>query len=60
MTDFVVSTVQNSQRATDQAELFRLPLADQACFALALLSPPQPSLALQRAFDRRSKLLRTE
>ena len=60
MTDFVVAAVQDAaQRAIEQAEVMRLSLADQACFAQALLSPPQPSPALQRAFARRSQLLRS-
>lgn len=61
MTDFVVAAVQDAAlRTIEQTEVIRLSLADQACFAMALLSPPQPSLALQRAFARRSKLLRAE
>ena len=61
MTDFVVSAVQDAaQRAIEQAEVIRLSLADQECFAQALLSPPRPAPALERAFTRRSKLLRTE
>ncbi len=61
MTDFVVSAVQDAaQRAIEQAEIIRLSLADQECFAQALLSPPHPSPALERAFARRDKLLRTE
>ncbi|MDE2290137.1 MAG: DUF1778 domain-containing protein [Burkholderiales bacterium] len=61
MTDFVVSAVQDAaQRAIEQAEVIRLSLADQECFALALLSPPQPAPALERAFARRNKLLRPE
>ena len=61
MTDFVVAAVQDAaQRAVQQADVVRLSLADQACFAQALLSPPQPVPALERAFARRSKLLRTE
>ena len=61
MTDFVVAAVQEAaQRALDQSEVIRLSLADQECFAQALMSPPQPSHALKRAFARRSKLLRTE
>ena len=61
MTDFVVAAVQEAaQRAIEQSEVIRLSLADQKCFALALLSPLQPSQALKRAFARRSKLLRTE
>lgn len=61
MTDFVVSAVQDAaQRAIEQAEFIRLSLADQECFAQALLSPPQPTPALKRAFTRRSKLLRAK
>jgi uncharacterized protein (DUF1778 family) len=57
MTDFVMAAV---QEAVQQAELIRLSRLDQECFARALLSPQQPSPALERAFARRSKLLRTE
>jgi uncharacterized protein (DUF1778 family) len=61
MTDFVVAAVQDAaQRAIEQAEVVRLSLADQECFAQALLSPPKPAPALKRAFSRRSKLLRAE
>ena len=61
MTDFVVAAVQDAaQRAIEQAEVIRLSLADQECFAQALLSPPKPVQALERAFARRRKLLRTE
>lgn len=61
MTDFVVEAVQAAaQRAIDQAEVVRLSLADQECFAQALLTPPPPAPALERAFARRSKLLLTE
>lgn len=61
MTDFVVSAVQDAaQRAIEQAEVIRLSMADQQCFADALLSPPKPQPALKRALARRSKLLLTE
>ncbi|MGL3711087.1 DUF1778 domain-containing protein [Leptospirillum ferriphilum] len=61
MTDFVVAAIQEAaQRALEQSEVVRLSLADQECFAHALMSPPQPSKALKRAFIRRSKLLRAE
>jgi uncharacterized protein (DUF1778 family) len=61
MTDFVVTAVQEAaQRAIQQAEIIRLSLADQECFAQALLSPPKPAPALKRAFARRRKLLRAE
>jgi uncharacterized protein (DUF1778 family) len=47
MTDFVVAAVQEvAQRAIKQADVIRLSLADQECFAQALLSPqPVPALA---------------
>jgi uncharacterized protein (DUF1778 family) len=38
LTDFVVAAVH--QRAIEQAEVIRLSLADQECFAQALFSPP--------------------
>jgi len=47
MTDFVVSAVQEAaQRAIEQAEVVRLSLADQECFAQALLQPPEPLSAV--------------
>jgi uncharacterized protein (DUF1778 family) len=59
MTDFVVAAVQEAaHRAIEQADVVRLSLADQECFAQALLSPPEPVSALKRAFERRRKLLR--
>ena len=61
MTDFVVAAVQAAaQHAIEQADVIRLSLSDQECFAQALLLPPQPVPALERAFTRRSKLLRAE
>lgn len=58
LTDFVVSAVQEAaRRAIEEAEIIRLSMADQTCFASALLSPPPPSPALKRAFERRSQLL---
>lgn len=63
VTDFVVAAVQEAaQRAIEQAEVMRLSRADQECFAEALLAhaPAQPAPALERAFNRRSKLLRSE
>lgn len=61
MTDFVVSAVQEAaQRAIEQAEVLRLSQADSQRFAGALLSPPPPTPALDRAFARRSRLVDTE
>jgi uncharacterized protein (DUF1778 family) len=56
----VVSAVQEAaQRAIEQGEVVRLSLADSERFAQALLSPPDLSPALERAFARRRKLLRS-
>ena len=61
MTDFVAMAVQDAaQRVIAEADVMRLSLADQECFAQALLSPPQPKPALERAFANRQKLLRAE
>ncbi|WP_433691567.1 DUF1778 domain-containing protein [Herbaspirillum seropedicae] len=61
LTDFVVTAVQEAaQRAIEQAEVVRLSLEDQQRFADALLAPPAPSAALQRAMVRHDKLLRSE
>ena len=61
MTDFVVAAVQTAARnAIEQADIIRLSLTDQECFAHALLSPPAQTDALKRAFVRRGKLLRPE
>ncbi len=60
MTDFVVSAVQEAaQRAIEQAEVIRLSLADQQCFAQALLNPPEPAPAMLRAFAKHDKLLKS-
>ena len=61
MTDFVVAAVQDAaQRAVEQAEVIRLSMADQRCFAEALLAPPTAKPAMKRAVARRQKLLRAE
>jgi uncharacterized protein (DUF1778 family) len=61
LTGFVVSAVQEAaQRTIEQGEVVRLSLADSERFAQALLSPPDPSPALERAFARRRKLLSAE
>ena len=61
VTDFVVTAVRDAaQRAIEQADIIRVSLDDQQCFAQALLSPPQKGPALKRAFARRRRLLRAE
>jgi uncharacterized protein (DUF1778 family) len=63
MTDFVVSAVQDAaQRAIEQAEVIRLSLAGRSGMLCAstVVTAGTVSPALERAFARRSKLLRTE
>lgn len=61
LTDFVIAAVQEAaQKAVEQAEVIRLSLQDQQRFAEALLAPPPPSAALQRAMARHDQLLRSE
>jgi uncharacterized protein (DUF1778 family) len=61
ITDFVTTAVQDAaQRAIEQAEVIHLSLADQECFARALISPPRMVPALERAFARRKEILRFE
>ncbi len=61
VTDFVVSTVQEAAKQTiQQSEIITLSVADQECFANALLSPPEPNDALKRAFKRRAELIVSE
>ncbi len=56
MTDFVTSALQQAvQQAMIEDELHRLSLADQQCFARALLTPAAPTVALKRAFARHKK-----
>lgn len=61
MTDFVVSAVKDAAlRTIEEVELMRLTLVDQECIAQALLAPPEPTPALQRAFEQRRKLFGAE
>lgn len=59
--DFVVAAVQDAAlRTIERADVVRLSLADQECFARALAKPPDQTPALQRAFAHRARLIRTE
>ena len=49
-----------AQGEMEQAEGLRLSRADQESFAAALLSAPAPNESLDRAYERRSRLLRSE
>lgn len=61
VTQFVVTAVQKAAVQTiEDAELIRLSLADQRCFAEALCSPPPANAALKRAFEKRDALLAAE
>lgn len=58
ITDFVIQAVQQAaQTAVERASLIRLSLADQEAFAKAILNPPPLAPAMERAFERRRKLL---
>lgn len=58
LTDFVVSAAREAaQQAIAAGTVVNLSLQDQENFAQALLAPPTPNAALQRAFDRRKSLL---
>jgi len=46
----------STKQAIDPAEVIWLSQADQECFAQALLSPPPPAPALERALARRYTL----
>ena len=53
MTDFIVSAMQEAvQRAIEQRDVIKLSLEDQTRFANAILSPPEISPALKRAFAK--------
>lgn len=57
LTDFVVAAARDAAcRTIEEAEIVRLSVADQRRIADAILSPPAPSPALKRAFQRRQKL----
>ncbi|WPL15256.1 hypothetical protein Thiowin_04131 [Thiorhodovibrio winogradskyi] len=61
MTDFVVTAVtEAAQQAIEQAEVIRLSQADSQRFAEALLSPPQQTPAMERAFARHRALVAPE
>lgn len=58
MTDFVIHALQSAaSQAIEQSDQVRMTLADQEAFAKALISPPKPNAALNRAFAKANKLL---
>lgn len=58
LTDFVVSAARDAAfRTIEDMEILRVSVEDQRAIAEAILNPPEPALALQRAFEQRKKLL---
>lgn len=58
LSNFTITAVQEAaQRVIEKATVVQLSQADQQCFAQALLTPPEATPALKRAFARRQKLL---
>jgi len=56
--EFVVTAARDAAcRAIEEAEILRLSVEDQRRIAEAILNPPDPAPALQRAFEHRDKLL---
>ena len=58
LTDFVVAAAHEAARRTiEETEIIRLSAEDQRRFAEALLNPPEPNAALQRAFAHHRRLV---
>jgi uncharacterized protein (DUF1778 family) len=58
VTDFVVTAAQEAaERRIERAQVIRLSLEDQRAFVEAILNPPEPTPALQRAFRRHRELI---
>jgi uncharacterized protein (DUF1778 family) len=58
LTDFVVDAAHKAALHTiESAEIIRLTSADQLRFAEALINPPSPNAALQRAKRHHSRLI---
>jgi uncharacterized protein (DUF1778 family) len=61
LTRFVVTAVQKAAaQAIEEAEVIRLSLVDQNCFADALGNPTPANPALKRAFEKHRFLLSVE
>ena len=56
LSDFVVAAAQAAAyRAIDETQIIHLSVADQNTFAEAIINPPEPTLALIRAFKHHSE-----
>ncbi len=61
LTDFVVSAASAAARRTiEDVEIIRLSQEGQKAFVEALLDPPQPAPAMERAFKNRRTLISPE
>ncbi|MBV9537428.1 MAG: DUF1778 domain-containing protein [Acidisphaera sp.] len=59
VSDFVVAAAQEAARRTvEEAQIVRLSVEDQRAIAAAILEPPPPAPALQRAVARHATLIR--
>jgi len=59
VSDFVVAAAQDAARkAIAEAHIIKLSLEDQRRFAEALIDPPKPGPALQRAKEAHKRLIR--
>ncbi len=57
LTDFVVSAAREAAcRTIEETEIIRLSVEDQRNIAEALRNPPEPTVALKKAFRRRREL----
>lgn len=60
LSDFVISAAREAaQRTIEEAEIIRISLADQERFAQTLIDPPALTPAMERAFARHRRLVRT-
>lgn len=61
LTDFVVSAASAAARQTiEDVEIIRLSQEGQKAFVQALLDPPQPAPAMERAFKNRESFISPE
>lgn len=59
LSDFVISAALSAAKKTvEKNELIHLSIADQQCFAEALISPPSPNQKMQEALHLSTSLLR--
>jgi uncharacterized protein (DUF1778 family) len=58
VSDFVVAAAQaEAERTIEATQIIRLSVEDQREFAAAILDPPPLAPALERAFERHTKLI---